>query len=183
MMSLLRELFKAIAIKLGFIVDPAMNPLFRYRQRKTNLLLFIALLIYLPLSHFFLGTVCVVQSMIGVPCPACGSTRAFRSLLKGHVSEALYWHPLIFLSLIIFFSVVVISLRDEIMKQRAFQANKTYTPTNFGKKFRFVFTGILIIYLIVYIYRLIRLYPQPPLNYNEKSILGRILNLIHLLLK
>lgn len=176
----MRELFKAIAIKLGFIADPAMNPLFRDRQRKSNLILFIGLLIYLPLAHFFLGTICVVQATLGVPCPACGSTRAFFALLKGHIVEALYWHPLIFLSLLILSSTLIVSLRDELMKQRAFRAGEIYTPRYFDKKIRLAFAGVLLLYLIVYFIRLYKLYPQPPMNYNEQSILGRIWKLLHL---
>jgi len=37
---------------------------------------------------------CPMKRLTDVPCPSCGSTRSVVSLLRGNVSEALYWNPL-----------------------------------------------------------------------------------------
>ncbi|MDR0288245.1 MAG: DUF2752 domain-containing protein, partial [Clostridiales bacterium] len=38
---------------------------------------------YLSFAQFFTGTVCPFDSLFGIPCPSCGSTRAIISLIKG----------------------------------------------------------------------------------------------------
>ncbi len=40
------------------------------------------------------GTVCVIRSFSGVPCPACGMTRAMAAMLDGDFSRAFSIHPL-----------------------------------------------------------------------------------------
>lgn len=175
---LIREIIQAIAIKLGFIASPAMSPIFRSKHRKNNLIITIAVLIYLPFSHFLLGTSCLFQSTFGIPCPACGSTRSSYALIQGDVKKALYWHPLIFLSLAILIGTISIVLYDEVKKQRAYREGKEYKMRTLSSKFWFVFSGILVLYLIVYVIRFLDLYPNPPMNFNQKSILGRILNFI-----
>jgi hypothetical protein len=40
---------------------------------------------------------CPTASLLGVPCPGCGLTRATLALLHGNVSRALELHPLVFL--------------------------------------------------------------------------------------
>lgn len=37
---------------------------------------------------------CPLYFMFGIPCPGCGMTRAFISLLKFDISQAFYYHPL-----------------------------------------------------------------------------------------
>lgn len=38
-------------------------------------------------------TFCVFQRVLGLYCPGCGGTRAFRALLHGDIFSALYYHP------------------------------------------------------------------------------------------
>jgi len=40
-------------------------------------------------------TICGFANCTGVACPGCGMTRAAGSLLRGNVSEALRYHPLV----------------------------------------------------------------------------------------
>ena len=42
-------------------------------------------------------TICVFATCTGVACPGCGMTRAAGHLVRGNVSEALRYHPLVFL--------------------------------------------------------------------------------------
>ena len=37
---------------------------------------------------------CIFKQLTGVPCPGCGCTRAFFSLLHGDVGRALWYNPL-----------------------------------------------------------------------------------------
>jgi len=37
---------------------------------------------------------CVFKALTGIPCPTCGMTRSFLSLLKLDLKSAFYYHPL-----------------------------------------------------------------------------------------
>ena len=36
---------------------------------------------------------CFLKTATGLPCPACGTTRAVDALLSGHIMEAIQWNP------------------------------------------------------------------------------------------
>ena len=46
--------------------------------------------------------VCLFHSLTGLPCPGCGLTRAFSSLLHGQAAAAFAYHPFVFLLLPLF---------------------------------------------------------------------------------
>lgn len=46
------------------------------------------------LAHVFGVVLCPMKRILGVPCPTCGLTRAFVSLLHGNVGEAFAIQPL-----------------------------------------------------------------------------------------
>lgn len=37
---------------------------------------------------------CTYKKLLGIPCPGCGMTRAWLSLLRGDIIGAFRWHPL-----------------------------------------------------------------------------------------
>ena len=43
--------------------------------------------------------VCFFRAMTGLPCPGCGLTRAFSSLLQGRAEAAFAYHPFVFVLL------------------------------------------------------------------------------------
>ncbi len=45
------------------------------------------------------GVPCLFQLMTGWNCPLCGSTRMGSALLHGHLAEAFFWNPVVFLAL------------------------------------------------------------------------------------
>ena len=47
------------------------------------------------LAHAFGVTLCPMKRLLGVPCPACGTTRAFAALLRGDVCGAFARQPLV----------------------------------------------------------------------------------------
>lgn len=59
-------------------------------------------------------TVCVFQKALGLYCPGCGGTRAFRALFRGDILRALYYHPAavygVFLYVVYFISQTLMRL-------------------------------------------------------------------------
>lgn len=41
-----------------------------------------------------LKTGCPIKSILGFPCPGCGTTRSYLALLKMDLNEAFYYNPL-----------------------------------------------------------------------------------------
>ena len=51
----------------------------------------IALMILIRIAG---GSGCFIKSVFGVPCPACGMTRAWMSFVRGDFAGAFMFHPL-----------------------------------------------------------------------------------------
>jgi len=47
------------------------------------------------LAHAFGVTLCPMKRLLGVPCPTCGTTRAFAALFRGDVLGAFAQQPLV----------------------------------------------------------------------------------------
>lgn len=105
------------------------------------------------------NTKCIFKSIIGVPCPGCGLTRAWISFIKGNISEAFYWHPLFLMMPVL---VILILL---------------YFKGSFIKYKRYILLSIVTIvglYFTIYIVRMIILFPSvEPLDYNSQSFINR----------
>ena len=52
------------------------------------------LIIILLFYHFKVG--CIFQTFLGIPCPGCGMTRAFFSLIRFNFIDAFKFHPMIY---------------------------------------------------------------------------------------
>jgi hypothetical protein len=51
-------------------------------------------LLYLwPVNDSSRYTICMMRRVTGIPCPTCGMTRSLASLVKGHFSQSLDYHP------------------------------------------------------------------------------------------
>lgn len=108
------------------------------------------------------NTKCIFKSIIGVPCPGCGLTRAWISFIKGTISEAFYWHPL-FLMIPALAILILLYFKGSFIKYR-----------------RYILIAIVTIvglYIIVYIVRMVILFPSvEPLDYNRQSFINRLIN-------
>jgi len=93
--------------------------------------------------------VCPIYRIFGVPCLACGTTRAYKLFLTGHIKEAFLMHPLFLLPIIFLF--------PKFRKKR-------------------ILLAVIGIYIAVYIVRFCILFPHtPPFNFNENSLLGELI--------
>ncbi|MCL2840388.1 MAG: DUF2752 domain-containing protein [Defluviitaleaceae bacterium] len=111
------------------------------------------------------GTWCWVQGTFGVPCPGCGSTRAALALLQGNFREALTWHPLIILSLIL---LPYVAVRSLWIKRKPF--------TKAEKSVILIST---VIFMVVYAVRMILFFPHTyPMDINDMAIFRQSLRLL-----
>lgn len=89
---------------------------------------------------------CPMYAYLGIPCPSCGMTRAWRLALGGHLADALRMHPLFWmppLLLLPFF------------------------------RRRWVIILMIILLLAVYAVRMVTMFPDAePMNYNYDSLIG-----------
>lgn len=121
---------------------------------------------YLAMSRFLFHTACPMVLLTGLPCPACGLTRAFGAVITGRFKEAYQLHPFIYpiIGIVIWFILW------------RYYLQKSLRP----------FIKVLILLIaamaVFYIYRMIRYFPgEPPISYYYDSIGGRIFRYIQMI--
>ena len=75
---------------------------------------------------------CIYKRLLGITCPGCGLTRAYKSLIHGDIKQAFYYHPL-------FWTIPIIGYIG------------IFTPKNESKLLLF----FIILFVIVYIIRIL----------------------------
>lgn len=108
---------------------------------------------------FFTGDLCLFRRILGIPCPGCGMTRAYLSLLHLNITSAFFYHPL-------FWCVPLVGAVILCRTHKFFQ--KLYQNP--------IFWSILVIlFLGVYAIRMLTLFPDtPPMDYAANSVLFRL---------
>ncbi len=127
------------------------------KNKKQILIIIISLFILILLSLFGLYR-CPFRYIFGVPCPLCGMTRAFISLLKLDISKAFYYHA--FWPVVIILSVLYFYFLFKNIK--------------INKKMVCILDIIGILNLVYYFYRLLFLQEVVHIDF-ENSILYKIL--------
>ncbi|MCL2406170.1 MAG: DUF2752 domain-containing protein [Defluviitaleaceae bacterium] len=95
--------------------------------------------------------------IIGLPCPACGLTRAFISLARLEFSQAFAYHPLFFMVPVVPF----LGLERISSKWRNILA--------------FAGIGVLV---AVWVVRMVQLFPHTaPMTFNDNSFTGWLIRL------
>ena len=119
---------------------------------------------YSALAWRFLGTSCILASTTGLPCPGCGSTRAFIALLHGDIIGSLRYHPLMIPSVILICIYFVVWLfRDSV-------------PRCIEKTLLALTVAVFILYFV----RMLLMFPHDaPMTYNNDAILPRIIKLFY----
>lgn len=119
--------------------------------------------IALAVAVFFLyETWCPLERIIGIPCPGCNMLSALYHLLHGDIQTALFFHPLVIV--FCFYALIEFIL---YLKYRHFKSR----PAFYLRAIFFTLLGL------VYIYRMLSVYPHYPMVYNENSMLGKIISI------
>ncbi len=101
---------------------------------------YILLLLIIFAILYFFKISCFFRFFTGIPCPSCGMTRAFLSLIKLNLRESFYYHPLLIPSL--FAAFIAIHMNVSALK--------------FNKKIANTYLwAFIIIFFAVYLFRLI----------------------------
>ena len=117
-------------------------------------------IIYYFAANAVFGFVCPSMILVGLPCPACGLTRAGVLFFTGNFGASFEMHPMLLPALAWGGIAVVCKLR-------------------WPHKYEHVNTlaiVLLVCILVVFVVRMIFLFPHtPPLDINENSVLHRII--------
>ena len=119
-----------------------MNNLKKLTGNKNLLIFFLILVIISALFAFSYFIGCPIRLITGIPCPSCGITRAYISLLNGDLPKAFYYHPLFFLLPKALVLVILLLLNE---KKRS---GKFTRPLNI------ISISLLSIYMLTYLVRL-----------------------------
>lgn len=109
------------------------------------------------------GAACVSRVFIGVPCPACGMTRAAFLFLTGHWLESLKMQPFFYALLV---GIVLFVLYRYIIRKEKY------------KKIFYCYSMVMLVAAIgFYLYRMIRFFPDvPPMTYSKQNLLYYIIH-------
>lgn len=130
---------------------------------KDNFIAILCIVLFIIITK---GT-CIIKAITGIPCPGCGLTRAHLAFLKLDFKNAFYYHPLFFI-VIPFIIYVIVSKKPLLGSKR----NEI-----------FLYTIIATLFIGVYIYRMLTLFPTTaPMDVNEYSILTKLFNFIRLII-
>lgn len=113
-----------------------------------------------------LDTGCIFYHMTGIPCPGCGMTRAYLSAFRLDFTEAFRMHPL--------WPITVPLLAVSLWKNgRIFASSRANT---------IFYSAFLFVYLGVYIFRIIYLFPDiVPMLFNPDAVFPRLLRWMQIL--
>jgi len=125
------------------------------RIAKKYIPVIITVLLLLAFAMFSDTGLCIFRRVTGLPCPSCGMTRSYIALFSGDIKSAFFMHPLFWLVPIIF----------------GLLTYSYYKKVNLTK----VYIIIAVIFIVVYITRMILYFPHTyPLDYDHSSLIGRI---------
>lgn len=129
-------------------------------MKKVFIVFLIIGIISLLYGLIFKSSLCMFLNITGVPCPSCGMSRAYLSLFRGDLSQAFYYHPLFFIPIGIIF----------VMNKKLRSNKKLFNVL--------IYTSISLL-LVVYIFRLIVLFPdKEPFVFLSNALLPRLFKFI-----
>lgn len=121
------------------------------------------LMYFILLKHFFYST-CPLVILTGIPCPACGMTRAGFSILKGNFYTAWELNPFIYILIVFLFFYGL----NRYFLHKSYRILKKLT------------IAALIAFLIFYIWRMYRFFPDTwPMQYYPDNLYAHFSQIVH----
>ena len=100
------------------------------------------------------GSPCLFRWLTGLPCPACGATRALRALLEGDAGQALWVNPLGFVLAVLLVVVPVWGLADAV--RRSGSLYRCYLRLDAALRRRAVFVPLALVFTANWIWNLLK---------------------------
>lgn len=119
--------------------------------------------LYVLLTSAFHIENCIIQLLIGYPCPGCGMSRAVLALLQFDFISAWHYQPVVFILPILGF---VIIFKEIPWVNKMYQNNVLWIV-------------VLVLISVTYILRMILVYPHSPMEYNEQNLFQLIVRLFN----
>ena len=129
---------------------------------KKNYIIILLFSSYISITYLFKIPNCITKVIFGLPCPACGMTRAGFSVLRLDFKSAIFFNPCIFLFPIVCWVIV--------FKEKKLEG-KLY-------KSKIFWSIILTLLLGTYLIRMFTVYPNYPLDYYQDNIISKIIEQI-----
>lgn len=120
------------------------------------------LLLYIVLAYAFNFVSCPIKLITGFPCPGCGITRACMALFKLDFIGAFNYYPCIYILPLLFIII--------LFKKRPF--------FEFIYNSKLFWISLILIIITSYILRMIFIYPNEPMTYNENNLILALYNWI-----
>lgn len=101
---------------------------------------------------------CQIRQYLGIPCPSCGMIRSYTALLHGDFLAAVHYHPLFWMP------------PAALLLVAAAKGARTR---------RIIAVAAILLYLAVYVIRMITLFPDtPPMDVNRDAAAIRLIERI-----
>ena len=141
-------------------------PVTPFKQLKPYFLGAAAFALYYISANRLFGHISPTMILLGLPCPACGLTRAGLLLFSGQFAESFRMHPLFVPAL---FFILWLAVYKVLWPENLY--NNRYLQN--------ISISLLIVFFAVYIIRMAHMFPhEPPMVINRDSILHNIIFLL-----
>lgn len=137
-----------------------------YRKNAIRALVFSSVFVlYCIVTTLTIGSACPIRILFGLPCPACGMTRACLAALTFDFAKAFYIHPLFILGVgSAAAGLILYIVKPDVLDSRAVTIAASCVVAAF---------------IVLYVIRLaLRPNTLMALEYSYDSLLGRIIRLI-----
>lgn len=98
---------------------------------------------------------CPIQAITGIPCPGCMMTTALYYFIQFDFKSAYYFNPAIYLLLIMFIPLAYSYYRNKSL-------------------FNKLLWVILVLWGMIYLYRMITIFPEFPMVYVEENVISKM---------
>ena len=125
----------------------------------------IAISLYILLGNLIMSKRCPMRMLFGIPCPGCGTTRAFLFLIQGKFSEAAISNPL----------WIYIVVSGTIFLFNRYFVTSTSVSESITKILKIFIVVAVTLCIVYYIYRMIYWFPdKAPMVYDPENLLERL---------
>ncbi len=107
---------------------------------------------------FVFGYHCPIQTVTGIPCPGCNFTTALVFLARGNVKASLFYHAMVIPTLLVAVASIALARQKNVLT--------------------WLWAGWAAAMLLYYVVRMVVVFPQIPMVFDENALLIRLFHLL-----